>query len=321
MLRFITKHCLYWSLNQYYIIMKKLLLSLSFTLLIGLSGISAQEILDDFDSYDLGTISAQADHWITWDLVEGSAAEAYVVDEQSASAPNSLRVAEGGAEDILLLLGDVYDSGVYALGWNMYIPSGKTGYYNHQESQTPGDGWNFDVFFNMDGAAPGTATMVEGTAEIGTFAYPEDEWFYVSHLINLDAGTMELFINGESVYTMIYNYTIGSINFYSIDADNRIYLDDVVFQEADFTSIQEDNLANVSVFPNPANDLTYIDLSTIGAAQIQYELYDLAGNRMQSDVFTNNGIQEIQTNGLSSGLYLMRLSTESSEKIFKLAVR
>ncbi len=301
--------------------MKKTLLTLPFIFLIGLSGLSAQEILDDFDSYDPGAISPQADHWITWDMVEGGDAEAFVVDEQSASPPHSLRVAEGSAEDVLLLLGDVYDSGAYVLSWNMYIPSGKTGYYNHQESQNPGDGWNFDVFFNMDGAAPGTATMIEGTSEIGTFEYPQDEWFSVSHLINLDAGTMELYINGESVYTMIYFYTIGSINFFSIDADNRYYLDDVVFQVADFTGIEEDNLANVSVFPNPADDLAYIDLSAIGASQIQYELYDLAGNRLQSDLFSNNGIQKIQTNQLSSGLYLMRLSTGSSEKIFKLAIR
>lgn len=301
--------------------MKKLLLFLPSILFVGLSNLSAQEILDNFDSYDLGAISQQADHWMTWDMNEGGAMECFVVDEQSASPPHSMRVAEGGVEDVLLLLGDVYDSGAYVVSWNMYVPSGKTAYYNHQESQNPGDGWNFDVFFNMDGAAPGTATMLEGTSEIGSFDYPEDEWFSVSHLINLDAGTMELFINEESTFTMIYFYTIGSINFYSIDANNRYYIDDVVFQEADFTRIEENNLASVSVFPNPADDLAYIDLSSIGAAQIQYELYDLAGNKLRSEVFNNNGLHEIRTNQLSSGLYLMRLSTESSEKIFKLAIR
>lgn len=301
--------------------MKKLLLFLPSILLVGLSNLSAQEILDNFDSYDLGAISPQADHWMTWDMNEGGAMECFVVDEQSASPPHSMRVAEGGVEDILLLLGEDYDSGIYVLSWNMYIPSGKTGYYNHQESQTPAVGWNVDVFFNMDGAAPGTATLIEGAAEIGSFNYPEDEWFSVSHLLNLDAGTMELFINGESITTILYFNTIGAVNFYSIDADHRVYIDDVVFQEADFTGVEEENLANVSVFPNPADDLAYIDLSSIGAAQIQYELYDLAGNRLQSEVFNNNGLQEIRTNQLSSGLYLMRLSTGSSEKIFKLAVR
>lgn len=189
----------------------------------------AQPISDNFDSYNLGGLSAQAAHWSTWSGVQGGADEANVTDEESFSANNSLLLAEGGAQDMILLLGNQV-GGVYILEWKIMIPVGKTGYYNIQQSETPGVAWNLDVFFNNMSTAPGVASVQITEVESGTFNFTHGEWFTLRHLIDLDANTLELFKDDVSVFTMNFMGNLGAINFYSIDANNRYFIDDVEYE-------------------------------------------------------------------------------------------
>ena len=57
------------------------------------------------------------------------------------------------------------------------------------------------------------------------------EWFKVEHLIDLDADNIEIWIDGVMVYTGVYTGNIGSVDFYSIDADCRYYIDDVLLTD------------------------------------------------------------------------------------------
>ncbi|MFT4660436.1 MAG: hypothetical protein ACI8XB_000704 [Patiriisocius sp.] len=205
--------------------MKKQLLSLALIILTS-AGINAQILLsDNMDSYDLGAIGPQADHWTTWSGTEGGAEDGIVTDEQAATGANSMLIAEGGAQDVILLLGDDA-TGTYNLTWNMYVPAGATGYYNFQGTPTPGEVFVQQVFLNNGGAAAGTFE-VEG---VGTASYPEDAWFVVKHSINLDTDEMEVFVNGVSAGVGPYvgaTANLGGIDFFSIDAANRYYVDDI----------------------------------------------------------------------------------------------
>jgi PA domain-containing protein/type IX secretion system substrate protein len=183
-------------------------------------------ICDNFDMYATGsTTGAQAAFWSTWSGAVGGAEDGIVSDEQAASAPNSMLIAEGQAQDVLLLLGN-QTSGSFRLSWNMYIPAGKTGYYNVQEDEEPGIAWNMDAFFNEDGLAPGTGNISQDGA---TFTYPEDAWFEVVHMFDLDNDNVRVFVDGSMVTTLDFPGNIGSIDFFSIDNDNRYYIDDVEY--------------------------------------------------------------------------------------------
>ena len=70
--------------------------------------------------------------------------------------------------------------------------------------------------------------LIPGAAE---FSHPVGEWFKVEHLIDLDADNIEIWIDGVMVYTGAYTGNIGSVDFYSIDADCRYYIDDVLLTD------------------------------------------------------------------------------------------
>lgn len=197
---------------------------------LSISHVSAQIIFDNFDAYLVGsTTGTNAPHWTTWSGVVGGTEDGIVIDDQSFSPPNSMLIAEGQNQDVLLLLGNK-NSGRYLLRWMCYVQSGSSAYYNIQESQTPGVAWNLDVFFGADlqgNPSTGGNGIVAQTNT--TFTYPEDTWFMVSHDIDLDNNQLKLYINGQMVVQMPYTGTLGAVDFYSINQQNHYYIDDVLF--------------------------------------------------------------------------------------------
>lgn len=190
-------------------------------------------ICDNFDDYVAGSTTGEnAAHWSTWSGTIGGPEDGIVSNEQFFSAPNSMLIGEGGAQDVLLLLGD-RSSGVYTLSWKSYIPSGKIGYHNIQDEETPGVQWNLEVYFGQNGAN-GAATPGVGIENINntTFTFPHDAWFDVKHVIDLDNDKASFFVNGKLVTTWDYVDNLGSIDFYSANATtHRMYVDDVVYEQ------------------------------------------------------------------------------------------
>jgi hypothetical protein len=423
----------------------------------------AQPISDNFDSYTLGPLSSQAAHWATWSGASGGADDASVTDLESASPGQSLLLAEGGAQDMILLLGNQV-GGVYELEWKMLIPEDKTGYYNIQESETPGVAWNLDVYFNQMSTSPGVATVVIGTTPSATFDFTHGEWFTLRHVIDLNANTLELFKDDVSVYSMNYQGNLGAINFYSIDANNRYFVDDVeyetlvevvppanddcsaaiditpdiyefttiaattdgpdqpgslcdAFEETNinqdiwftytascdgtasvstcntadfdtriaiynagtcpvgaeglitcnddgegctlFTSIAEWDVSNgesyliriggfddtevgggtfelledcgvsvseneaitLNLYPNPVENVAFLDLSNATADQHEVKIYDLSGRQHQMIILTGKQIHSINTAALATGMYLVSISANGYEKVQKMVVK
>ncbi len=190
-------------------------------------------ICDNFDSYAAGTTTgSNAPYWSTWSGTIGGAEDGIVSSDQFFSAPNSMLIQEGGTQDVLLLLGN-RTSGVYTLAWKSYIPTGKIGYHNIQNEETPGVQWNLEVYFGQNGAAgaatPGVGIELNGNT---TFSFPHDAWFDVKHVIDLDNDKASLFVDGNLVTTWDYTGNIGSIDFYSANATtNRMYVDDIFYEQ------------------------------------------------------------------------------------------
>lgn len=199
-------------------------------LLLVLSSAKAQIIYDNFDAYDVGsTTGTNAAHWSTWSGNVGGVEDGVVIDGPAFSAPNSMVITEGQVQDVLLLLGNK-TSGKYLLQWMCYVLAGKSAYYNIQESESPGVAWNLDVFFNaqpdMNPGTPGIGTIPQTGTQ---FSYPENEWFRVTNLIDLDNNTLTLQLNGQQIMQMPYPGNIGAVDFFSINNQNRYFIDDVLF--------------------------------------------------------------------------------------------
>ncbi len=189
-------------------------------------------ICDNFEMYPVpGFTGANGgDWWSTWSGAEGGAEDGILTNEQASSGLTSMKVGNSGAQDVLLLLGNRAD-GIYRLSYNMYIPAGSHAYFNVQNEETPGVQWNLDLYFNRGAGTAGGPTPGIGVVEQSgtTFTVIEDQWFEVAMAFDLDNDKMSLFLDGVLLETTAYTGNIGSIDFFSVDANNTYYIDDVEF--------------------------------------------------------------------------------------------
>ena len=196
--------------------------------------IAGATLCDDFEAYTPGdALGPGASWWTTWSGVEGGAEDGEISDLYAYSGSNSMTIEEGGINDVLLLLGN-QSSGNWRLEWQMYIPDGKTGYFNIQQSETPGIAWNMEVLFGLS-AIGVPSSSGEGTMTVPTlddFTYPVDTWFKVEMLIDLDANVFDIYIDEVLASSGAFTGNIGAVDFYSVDGNCRYYVDDVLFTDA-----------------------------------------------------------------------------------------
>ncbi len=80
-----------------------------------------------------------------------------------------------------------------------------------------------------------------------------------------------------------------------------------------FTAIHNQNF-EMSIYPNPTVNGTQLIFNIVNPTNIEINLYDLSGNKISTIVYNNfvefgNHIEYIDTQNLTSGLYLVTLST------------
>lgn len=283
---------------------------------------NAQIIDDNIDFYSLGDVSPQNTYWEVWP----GGTDGQVTDAQSTTAGgNSVLIRDNGTDDLLLLLGD-QSSGVYALSFNLYIPAGATGFYNYQQVEAdPGNQYNGQLFFGEVASAPGggAANTVTFDFNEATADYPSDTWFNVTQTIDLDASptTITLEVDGVTVLDAEpYIATagteatqLGSIDFFSIDPNNEMYIDDIFYQEGAILGTNDFAASNFSVYPNPVQDrLNIQSTNTVDAVVV----YDVLGKVVLTA--TPGAVSpSIDMSTLTSGAYLVNITINGSSKTVK----
>lgn len=293
---------------------------LAFLVLCFAWSIKAQIVIeDDFEGYDLGPLSEQANHWRTWSGTEGGPEEAIVTSDESSSGSQSARWDEGeGPQDVIFLSGD-QTTGTYVITWMFYIPSNASGYFNIQgEISTPqvGDWISGNISFNFDGLTPGMGSEDSTGA---TFSFPHDFWFPVKVFVDVDAMTYEVTINGTLIHTSQTPWgnasginTLGGINFYARDAANTFYVDDILLLDGHLNT-DEFSASLFSIYPNPVKNMLNIRSKT---AVNTITIYDLLGKVVLTaspDMISPS----IDMSDLSSGTYLVNLKIGNTSKTVK----
>ena len=108
-------------------------------------------------------------------------------------------------------------------------------------------------------------------------------------------------------------YTATETGFYQVEVSNiygcSVQSEMVYF---DYTSVEEiGENQQIKIYPNPANDLMYVDLQAInGTSNIQ--LFDLNGREIDLGNSEDSlGVVEIDVSGLGAGTYLLRISNDA----------
>jgi len=153
------------------------------------------------------------------------------------------------------------------------------------------------------------------TGETGT--YPEDTWFPVSFYFDVDNLTYVLTVDGNDVNAAPVPFqadaTLGAIDFFSIDANNNYWIDNVFYVEAIIDDVDDFSATNFKLYPNPVTDVLNIE----SAAVIdEIQVYDMLVNKVLESL-PNAISPSIDMSTLTQGLYLVNVTIDDTSKTFK----
>lgn len=315
--------------------MKKILLT-SFLALPAM--LMAQTTLssDNFDSYTSGATiaTASAGVWEPWSGGAGTSEDPFVSNTFSNSPSNSLNVYNTGPSaylhDVVYAFPSTYTTGTYEIRMKYYVAAGSGGYFNLGSVWvTGGAGYQYgmDVFFNGDGSGNVNA------ASTGVFTYTQNAWTDVSVMVDLGAGTGELFINSVSVFSGPWGASngFGVMDVFGIaftDATNatqitaNFYVDDVTLLDWSGVGIAETNVdLNMNVFPNPNNGEFTINMTDLKESNYELTITDITGNIVHNESFAVNGsVNKTIDLNVAAGIYFAELNANGNKVVKKLIV-
>jgi hypothetical protein len=119
----------------------------------------------------------------------------------------------------------------------------------------------------------------------------------------------------------------GSFN-YDYIAGNGVCPDDtanvvvVVLGTCDFLDINESTFAGIEVYPNPTNGMVYVSAAN-NAGTFNYEVTDANGRVIATAVNAINGAAttSIDLSKVETGVYFIRLSNTTSDKVYRVVVQ
>lgn len=203
--------------------------------------LSAQTLIfsDDFDSYTVGGKVAQQNTtgiWTTWSNSPGSAEDAEVSSTQAFNGANSAYIAND--VDLVLLLNDK-TTGRYQLEFEMFIESGKMGYFNLlQDFAGNNSEWGFQVTFHPDGITKVDA----GGDSITGFYFNFDQWYHVNFIVDIDDDFATMYFDGNEIVSWKWSggsfgdgtlHKLDAADFYGLvdGANSGMYIDNIIFNE------------------------------------------------------------------------------------------
>jgi hypothetical protein len=214
--------------------MKKILLFLTVFCAVNLS---AQTFSDDFETYKAGDFVAKTNpKWTTWANKPGTTEDTKVSAEKAhagtLSAKFASTVAGGGPTDLVLPFFDVvtkkitYDVGVFESTMWIYVPKGKTAYFNYQANAPVGSVWVLDAYFDADGTF--RLNSIAAGGEQGKTSYKQDTW--VKYSCNIDMTSNTWVISLDDVKVAKFSTPVNKLfamNIYPADVNALFYIDDV----------------------------------------------------------------------------------------------
>ena len=229
---------------------------------------------DNFEAYTLGNVAPQSSKWRLWDFNSG---DGLVSNDRSFSGSKSLKIqSTNPPSDVIYQMGYL-DQGRYRISWKMYIPSGKTSYYNLLHKYDNPEHWAYHVYFSENGK--GQVNNYNILTDI-SFTYEYNKWFSVTQIVDISSDKVELFIAGKYIASWkfsnssnpnSYNNKLAGINFAAVKSSDQFYVDDICIRRAGcFDCI----LTNQKVCMYPGNEM---DKCLAGCAGYEEEEWT-AGN-------------------------------------------
>jgi hypothetical protein len=153
------------------------------------------------------------------------------------------------------------------------------------------------------------ATVNGNTVQLSWNASPEATIYAIrrnGQPVASQSGTSYTDVVEDGIYT--YSVVAANADHYSSAAYVTVNVGTV--------SVEENTLDNVSIYPNPVNDMLIING---GNAEFDYVMYNGMGQKVVNG--TANGTVQVNVSGMAKGVYFLRLNTGSQVRIDKVIVK
>lgn len=178
-------------------------------------------------------IEAGYDFFTTFSELPGGAEDPIFTKDQAYEGELAVELTYGN--DFIALLGDK-TAGHYAIDFQMYVPTGKAGYFNllHLFNGTSSE-WACEIYINS--SDNGTAMLIGG--ETLDFNFPLGQWNAVHFDIDLDNDAASMSINDEVIHEWQFSLNaskglrqLAALNIYPPEANVSLaYVDNLVYSD------------------------------------------------------------------------------------------
>jgi hypothetical protein len=249
--------------------------------------------------------------WTTWSGTPGTSEDTFISDEMAFSGENSMKLIGGVGTDLVYLFDDL-TTGAVKVDMMMYVPTGGDGYFNllHQFGAT--NEYAIEVYFNADGTG---LTNAGGTGS-SAFSFPFDTWMDVYVYVDMSNDYAAFYVDDEMIHEWQWSLTsqgaagtnqLSAMDLYPPNNSSLYYVDDLMVTNVETgLTVAENFDTQLSIYPNPANDVVYI-MNDINE-EVNLHVYNAAGQEvMNVQRVVNSGLIEVNTSDLNEGIYLIQL--------------
>ena len=324
--------------------MKKILLSAAFAVPF-LMNAQITLISEDFESYsdgDVLTDVAGDNGWREWGADFGAASAGYSSLASSTYAANGSMSGRSVSNETVdsdgIFAWNNINAGQYMIKMNLYVPEGSAGGYI-------GIGDNLmdinETYSSMYYIISGDTLLLvsDGAAYIAQAPLTPGAWDAVDLMVDLDANTSEIMLNGASVGTGTAgngNMAINGLGAFDLWGTGiNVFADPVEYNPGEFfyddlevidmtggAGIEENNVMAIGVAPNPSNGEFSIDFNDYAFDNASLTITNMMGAVVYTEKLSavSNSSKNLNLD-LNAGVYVLKVADNTNEFSSRIVIK
>ena len=322
--------------------MKKMLLSAAFAVPF-LMNAQTTLVSEDFDGYaagDLLTDVGAANGWREWGVANGDATAGYsaqVTDLAASSgalAGRSFSDADAGIDTDAIWAWSDLTAGKYSITMNLYVPAGSAGgYIGIGNADMDASGGQPNALFIQGDTV---LSMQDDATMFGQAAIMSNTWHAIEIVIDIDANTSELLVDGTSAGVGAANYTGLGIGFGGLDlwgtavdvtqqgvyTPGDYYYDDIAVADITGVGIDEISPMVIGIAPNPSNGEFSIDFNDYAFDNASLTITNMIGAVVYNEKLSavSNSSKNFNLD-LNAGVYVLKVADNTNEFSSRIVIK
>jgi len=324
--------------------MKKILLSAVFAVPF-LMNAQITLISEDFESYSDGDVLTDVggdNGWREWGADFGSASAGYSSLASSAYAANGSMSGRSVSNETVdsdgIFAWNNINAGQYMIKMNLYVPEGSAGGYI-------GIGDNMmdinETYSSMYYIISGDTLLLvsDGAAYIAQAPLTPGAWDAVDLMVDLDANTSDIMVNGVSVGTGTAgngNMAINGLGAFDLWGTGiNVFADPVEYNPGEFfyddlevvdmtggAGIDENNVMAIGVAPNPSNGDFSIDFNNYAFDNASLTITNMMGAVVYTEKLSavSNSSKNFNLD-LNAGVYVLKVADNTNEFSSRIVIK